>query len=504
VNLSVRLLIIATTAAAIIAIAAAVLLFRIHPEVGGWWGIAFWVALTLLGAAMPVRLPQGTVVSVSGAPVLASMVLGGPVAAAIVTGLGTTDPREASGKVPWYGTLFNHAALVLAVIIASVAFEGISGLTATTDPWLHGLGKFFALICAAGVFFVLSWALAVMAVRARTGASTRQIWVQDFSGVSLGFLGLAPLAWLMAEIFQLPNGVGWWATPLFVVPLFTTRLAYHRYVETRELFEQTIGALAKAVDARDRYTRGHSGRVSTIAEAMCRVMRLQEAEIEVIKWAGLLHDVGKIGVRDNVLLKEGPLDREERILMNQHPVIGAEIVQPASQLAPESPLIRAHHEWFNGSGYPDGLEALDIPLGARILGVADSYEAMTSARPYRKVPLTHEQAIGELRKYSGIQFDPEIVPVLIGLDRETLDRRSDREDELPTMLHQSDPRDPPAGGTGTGPGTGTNTDTDADAQGRDKPETLPAPRAAIVGQAEPRTEPRNKQPSRPALADDVS
>ncbi|HEX5395665.1 MAG TPA: HD-GYP domain-containing protein [Candidatus Limnocylindria bacterium] len=245
----------------------------------------------------------------------------------------------------------------------------------------------------------------------------------------------------MAEIFQLPGGVGWWATPLFVVPLFTTRLAYHRYVETRTLFEQTIGALAKAVDARDQYTRGHSGRVSHIAEAMCRVLRIPENEIEVIKWAGLLHDIGKIGVRDNVLLKEGPLDKHERILMNQHPVIGAEIVAPASQLTAEKPLILRHHEWFNGSGYPDGIEALDIPLGARILGVADSYEAMTSARPYRKTPLTHEQAIAELRKFSGIQFDPELVPVLIGLPREILDRQPESDDELPTMLHLDDPPD---------------------------------------------------------------
>ncbi len=351
--------------------------------------------------------------------------------------------------------------------------------------------------------------------------------------MAANLIALVPLAWLMAEIFQLPNGVGWWATPLFVVPLFTTRLAYHRYVETRELFEQTIGALAKAVDARDKYTRGHSGRVSTIAEAISRVMRLQETEIEVIKWAGLLHDVGKIGVRDNVLLKEGPLDREERVLMNQHPVIGAEIVRPASQLAPESPLIRAHHEWFNGSGYPDGLEALDIPLGARILGVADSYEAMTAARPYRKVPLTHEQAIGELRKYSGIQFDPEIVPVLIGLDRRILDRRSDDDDELPTMLHQSDLRERPAAepttaaepATAAGPsaaatkdgeqrdGHGAQRDGSDDHDGNDAededgdeaPKNLPAPRAAIVRQPDPdkdREESTHRR--RPALADDVS
>jgi len=255
----------------------------------------------------------------------------------------------------------------------------------------------------------------------------------------------------MAEIFTIPNGVGWWATALFVVPLFTTRLAYHRYVETRELFEQTITALAKAVDARDVNTRNHSKRVSDIAEAMCRVMGLPESQIEVIKWAGLLHDVGKIGIRDNILLKEGPLDREERILMNQHPTIGAEIVAPARQLSAEKPLIRQHHEWFNGSGYPDGVEALDIDQGARILGVADAYEAMTSPRPYRKVALSHEIAIGELRKYSGIQFDPEIVPVLIGLDREILDRRPDSPDELPTMLHAGTPSAPEAPKEGTPP-----------------------------------------------------
>jgi putative nucleotidyltransferase with HDIG domain len=233
------------------------------------------------------------------------------------------------------------------------------------------------------------------------------------------------------------------------VPLFTTRLAYHRYVETRELFEQTIGALANAVDARDKYTRGHSNRVSRIAEAMCRVMDLPETDIETIKWAGLLHDVGKIGVRDNILLKEGPLDKEERFLMNQHPTIGAEIVAPARQLVKEAPLILTHHEWFNGSGYPAGVEALDIPLGARILGIADAYEAMTSARPYRKTPLSHEIAISELQKYSGIQFDPEIVPILIGLDREILDRRPEAPDELPTMLHAGETPTPqaPEGGT---------------------------------------------------------
>jgi putative nucleotidyltransferase with HDIG domain len=434
VNTTVSRLILAAVAVAVVVLATATLLFPIRSALGGPIGLAFWVLATLLASAMPVRLPRGTVVSVGSAPILASMILGGPTAAAIVSLIGTTDEREVRGHVPWYGTLYNHASAGISAGVAGIAYELLTGVTGTSVAT-----TFLVAIGASAVFLALNWGLAVAAVAVRTGVAVRTIWSQDVGGVAANLIGLAPLAWLMAQVFQLPQGVGWWATPLFVVPLFTTRLAYARYVETRELFEQTIEALSKAVDARDPYTRNHSSRVSHIAEAMCRVMRLPESEIEKIKWSGLLHDIGKIGIRDNILLKEGPLDKRERILMNQHPTIGAEIVAPASQLAPEAPLIKAHHEWFNGSGYPDGIEALDIPLGARILTVADAYEAMTSSRPYRKTPLTHEQAVEQLEKFAGIQFDPEIVPILVNLDRSILDRPPDRDDELPTMLHRSDP-----------------------------------------------------------------
>ncbi|HET7636366.1 MAG TPA: HD domain-containing phosphohydrolase, partial [Candidatus Limnocylindria bacterium] len=158
-----------------------------------------------------------------------------------------------------------------------------------------------------------------------------------------------------------------------------------------------------------------------------------------------------------------------------------------------------HHEWFNGSGYPDGLEALDIPLGARILGVADSYEAMTSARPYRKVPLTHEQAVAELEKYAGIQFDPEIVPVLIGLDREILDRHPERDDELPTMLGQSDPRDQRPDDTDRQP----EQEPGQEQEREDEKRQLPAPRAAMVGRLYEDRESTQRR-TRPVLADDVS
>jgi len=444
VTTSIRLLIIATVAAAGVSFAAATVLFPARTDIGGLPGVAYWIIVTLVASALPVRLPQGTFASVSFAPIIAAVVLGGPAAAGVVAVVGTTEGREIRGTVPWYGTLFNHAALLISAVTAGVVFEAALAATEGITGASGALLEFAGLLAAGAVYYLLSGGLAVLAISLRTGVAARTVWAKDIGAIAPNLIGLVPLGYLMAQIFTLPNGVGWWATALFVVPLFTTRLAYHRYVETRELFEQTIGALANAVDARDRYTRGHSNRVSRIAEAMCRVMKLPEQEIEIIKWAGLLHDVGKIGIRDNILLKEGPLDREERILMNQHPTIGAEIVAPARQLANEAPLILTHHEWFNGSGYPDGVEALDIPRGARILGIADAYEAMTSARPYRKQALSHEIAIGELRKYSGIQFDPEIVPILIGLDREILDRRPEGPDELPTMLHAGTPPEQPS------------------------------------------------------------
>jgi putative nucleotidyltransferase with HDIG domain len=442
---SVRRLVVFSVAVAAVLSAAAILLFPVGTAIGGTVGVLYWIGLTLVSSAMPVRLPQGTVASVSAAPILASVILGGPAAAVFVAGIGATDPRELRGEVPWYGTVYNHASIISTAAAAGIVYEATLGVIPSSGTFESVLLAFVALLLASGVAFAVSWAFSSFAVAARTGVSLRTVWARDLQGIAAQLIGLAPVAWLMAQVFLLPNGVGWWATALFVIPLFTTRLAYHRFVETRELFEQTIGALANAVDARDRYTRGHSNRVSHITEAMCRVMQLPENDIEKIKWAGLLHDVGKIGIRDNILLKPGPLSRDERILMNQHPTIGAEIVAPARSLAPEAPLIRAHHEWVNGSGYPDGLEYADIPLGARIMTIADAYEAMTSSRPYRLTALTHEQAVAELEKYSGLQFDPEIVPILLGLDRSILDRQPERPDDLPTMLRQDELQpEPPA------------------------------------------------------------
>ena len=212
-------------------------------------------------------------------------------------------------------------------------------------------------------------------------------------------------------------GFQWWATLLFALPLYTTRMASQRFVEMRDMFTQTIGALAEAVDKRDPFTARHSQNVKEIAVDIGRVMRVNDAELEALEWGGLLHDVGKIGVPDRVLLKPDRLNREERMLMNSHPVLGAQIIAPVTRLAAELPIIRHHHEWYNGSGYPDRLIGDEIPKLARILHVADAFEAMTAARPYRMTPLTPEQALGELRKFAGVQFDPVVVDAFVKTSR---------------------------------------------------------------------------------------
>ena len=220
---------------------------------------------------------------------------------------------------------------------------------------------------------------------------------------------LAPLAWLMAQMYL----TAWWASLLFALPLYTTRVAYHRFVEMRDMFTQTIGALAEAVDKRDPFTSKHSQNVKLIAVDIGKEMRVSSSELEALEWGGLLHDVGKIGVPDAVLLNPNRLTRDERMIMNSHPVLGAQIISPVTKLAPELPIIRHHHEWYNGSGYPDRLIGDEIPKLARILHVADAFEAMTAKRPYRMTPLTAEQALGELRKFAGIQFDPAVVDAFV-------------------------------------------------------------------------------------------
>lgn len=186
--------------------------------------------------------------------------------------------------------------------------------------------------------------------------------------------------------------------------------------ELRTAYIQTIRALAEAIDAKDAYTRGHSERVAVYSSRLGHQMGLRKELIERIYFAGLLHDVGKIGIPDAIITKPSRLNHEEYEEIKKHPEIGAKILEPVEFLHSIVPCVRHHHEWFDGSqsGYPSRLAGDQIPLPSRVIVVADTVEAMTSDRPYRKA-LPIDVVVAELHKYSGSQFDPVVVDAFLKL-----------------------------------------------------------------------------------------
>ena len=189
------------------------------------------------------------------------------------------------------------------------------------------------------------------------------------------------------------------------------------YVRLQRSIGQSLLGLANAIEAKDPYTRGHSERVGAWSRRIAARMGLPPADVETIGQAGLLHDIGKIGVPEPILRKRGALDESEWLVMRRHPVTGAQIVAPFEHLAGAAVVIRHHHERRDGSGYPDGLAGETIPIGARIVAVADVFDALTSDRPYRAA-LPREVALEHLVSEAGSRLDPQVVAVALQIYRD--------------------------------------------------------------------------------------
>ncbi|MFC1544771.1 HD-GYP domain-containing protein [Gemmatimonadota bacterium] len=176
--------------------------------------------------------------------------------------------------------------------------------------------------------------------------------------------------------------------------------------------DNVIAAMANAIEAKDEYTEGHNDRVSQLAVMLAQAGGLGLKEMEQVRMGGILHDIGKIGIPDKVLNKQGPLNGEEFAMIRSHPHQGERILLPLRSLKEVGDIVLSHHERYDGKGYPDGLSGEDIPLHARIVAIADSFDAMTTNRPYRKA-LSRERAIGELIQGAGSMWDPELVHLFI-------------------------------------------------------------------------------------------
>lgn len=187
------------------------------------------------------------------------------------------------------------------------------------------------------------------------------------------------------------------------------------YIRLDASYRNTIVALSNAVDARDPYTAGHSSRVTKISQLIAKELSMAKDDEKILEYAALFHDIGKLGIPDHILHKEGKLTDDEYEIIKKHPDIGVSILEKVDFLAEALPIIRHHHERFCGNGYPSGIRGGEIPLGARIIAIADTYDAMTTDRPYRKA-FDHNAAVREILKNKGTQFDDSLVDMFVRIE----------------------------------------------------------------------------------------
>jgi putative nucleotidyltransferase with HDIG domain len=345
--------------------------------------------------------------SASEAATLASVVMLGPVGAAIV---GITSAFILRRNMLIAQRVFNSAMYALSAYAAGRVFLLLGqhpGVPAP-DSFPQIIGP-FAAAAAAHVAVNICLIGGVLRLTGSRGQSSGRLRPKSVLTVGLPVLGYGMLGLLIAALWGL---VGAFSAVLVLAPLFVARWAFGQHIAQQEAHEATMAALCQAVETKDFYTRGHSERVSKASVMIAREIGFNSERVEAIRHAGMLHDIGKLGVPTLVLQKSGALTEEEYAAIQLHPMRGLEIVREIGFLDEALAGIMHHHERMDGKGYPLGLTGDEIPEFARVIGVADAFDSMTSTRSYRGARPV-EEAVTELRRWSGAQFDPVMVDAFI-------------------------------------------------------------------------------------------
>jgi putative nucleotidyltransferase with HDIG domain len=345
--------------------------------------------------------------SPSSAATLAAVVLLGPGGAALVGATSLISLRRGGLRE----RAFNGAMYALSAFAAGEAYLALGGHIGVPMPdAFPSIILPFAVAAAVhvAVNHGLLWSMLLLLPPAGVSAQRGRLDLR-LSLPLVSDLGYATLGLLIAGLWDL---VGPFAAVLVLIPLFVARWAMGQFAAQEGAYSATMAALCQAVETKDFYTRGHSERVSRGATLLARQIGMDAERVEAIRYAGMLHDVGKLGVPTKVLQKTGPLTEEELAAIQLHPMRGLEIVRQIGFLTEALDGIMHHHERMDGQGYPMGLAGDEIPEFARVIAVADAFDSMTSTRSYRGARSV-EEAVAELRKCSGMQFDPVLVDAFI-------------------------------------------------------------------------------------------
>ena len=372
-----------------------------------WNAIAALTVTAVLCDAWFLRISFANVYSsVVFVPLFASVALFDHPIPMLMSGLSAAVVETFVRRKPIIRVWFNTVQFMVAVGLGSVVYHVFGGLS-STDQFSFAFLPFAALVIT---FFVVNQGSVALAVAFNDGVSIRESWDRIGGGARLYDVLASSLAVLLVFLYVKLQLVG---LTLLVLPLFLVRQLYQMNLQLQAELEEKLELMVKAMEARDPYTSGHSRRVAEYATALARELGLNARDVDVIKRAALLHDVGKIYEEfAPILRKASKLSAEERIVMRSHVVRSAELVGTIGRLRGSVlEAIRHHHENFDGSGYPDGLAGENIPIGARIIMVADTIDAMTTDRPYRQA-LSFHRALEELSRLAGNQFDPKLVSLV--------------------------------------------------------------------------------------------
>jgi HD-GYP domain-containing protein (c-di-GMP phosphodiesterase class II) len=391
----------------------AVVVEELGHNTSDWVPFVVLIFLATCAEYFVVKLPIGNAsMTVSGGLYFASLILLGPLYGLIVATISLLIADGLLRRRAWYRIAFNISMQSIVLCVGGIIFYRMS---ATYPQVLSSTTEALGLLLAAAAFAIIPNVLVSAVVALSEKMSFWTVWRGNHQPLLLNYAAVLPTGLAFAIL--------WLVQPLSVVltivPLVAIRQSFEIATRLRHETEEALYALVRVLHERDGETADHSEREARYAEKIARRLGLTDDEIRVIVQAARLHDIGKVGVRDSVLRKAGPLTDEEWAEMTKHPVIGSDILNHLSLFRRGAKLVRHHHERYDGKGYPDGLKGEEIPLGSRIIAVADAFDAMISDRPYRKgIPV--DEALRRLAAEAGRQFDPVVVGTLIKIVTEEL------------------------------------------------------------------------------------
>jgi len=376
-----------------------------------------FAALALLTGSFTIKIPSVAArFSVSETFIFSCVLLFGPAPATVTMVLDglviSARHRHSLSRV-----LFNSTEGALSIWIASHIFFALAHVPPLYQHPSSIGGLVAPLVVLTATYFLCNSMLTALAVSLETGVSMFVLWQQHFLWLSLNYIAGASVALLLVATFpQVSFGAIGVIAPLLIISYLTFRASMGRVDDANQhaaqvgrLYHSAVETLAIAIDAKDEATHGHIRRVQRLTVGLARALGITDTEtVQAIEVAALLHDAGKLAVPEYILNKPGKLTEPELERMKLHVKIGAEIVSAIGFPYPVVPIVRSHHENWDGSGYPDALSGTQIPIGARILAVVDCFDALTSDRPYRK-RLPEEQALAILRERRDTMYDPTVV-----------------------------------------------------------------------------------------------